>query len=196
MNSLLLNVFDLVITIAMLLIFIRFMLQFAGIDAWDPVAMPAYKATRIVDVFGRIFPTVADGRISIAAIVLMLLIRLIDISGTAALTHHGIGPLHLFAAGLLSLIYDFLRISRYLVIGSIIVSWIVVLTNNMHPLLGLIVRLAEPILAPFRRFVPNLGMLDLSPIIAFFVLILAQNAVGISMVNTLPPNVLKILGLL
>lgn len=96
MNNLLLQIFDLVTTFAMMLVFIRFMLQFAGMDASNPMIAPAYKATHIVDVFGRIFPTVAQGRISIAAIVLMFLIRLIDISGKAALTHKGIAPVPLF----------------------------------------------------------------------------------------------------
>ena len=178
MNDVLLPLFDLVTTIAMMLIFIRFMLQFAGIDARDPMAMPAYKATQVVDVFGRIFPTVAGGRISIAAIVLMFLIRLIDISGKAALAHHGMAPIQLFFMGTLSLILDFLRMCRYLVIGSIIVSWIVVLTNSMHPIFGMIIRLAEPILAPFRKITPNLGMLDLSPMIAFFAFYLIELFVG------------------
>ena len=186
MNDVLLPLFDLVTTIAMLLIFIRFMLQFAGIDARDPIVIPAYKATGIVDVFGRIFPTVAHGRISIAAIVLMFLIRLIDISGKSALAHHGMAPIQLFFMGSLSLILDFLRMCRYLVIGSIIVSWIVVLTNSMHPILGLIVRIAEPILAPFRRITPNLGMLDLSPMVAFFAFYLIELFVGKLAVNIMP----------
>ena len=168
MNNLLLQIFDLITTFAMMLVFIRFMLQFAGMDASNPMVAPAYKATHIVDVFGRIFPTVAQGRISIAAIVLMFLIRLIDISGKAALTHKGIAPVPLFFTGTISLVLDFLRMCRYLVIGSIIVSWIVVFTQSQHPIIGIIVNLAEPILAPFRRITPNLGMIDLSPMVAFF----------------------------
>lgn len=107
MNDMLLQIFDLVTTFAMLLVFIRFMLQFADMDASDPMIAPAYKATHIVDVFGRIFPTVAQGRVSIAAIVLMLLIRLIDISGKAALAHKGIAPVPLFFTGTVSLVLDF-----------------------------------------------------------------------------------------
>jgi YggT family protein len=186
MNDVLLPLFDLVTTIAMMLIFIRFMLQFADIGPNEPLAMPAYKATGIVDVFGRIFPTVAAGRISIAAIVLMFLIRLIDISGKAALAHTGIAPIQLFFAGSLSLILDFLRMCRYLVIGSIIVSWIVVLTNNMHPIVALIMRIAEPILAPFRRITPNLGMLDLSPMVAFFAFYLIELFVGKLAASVMP----------
>jgi len=103
MNNMLFQIFDLVTTFAMMLVFIRFMLQFAGMDASNPMIAPAYKATHSVDVFGRIFPTVAQGRISIADIVLMCLIRLIDTSGKAALTHKGIAPVPLFFTGITQL---------------------------------------------------------------------------------------------
>ncbi|MES1965736.1 YggT family protein [Psychrobacter sp. AH5] len=189
MNNVLLQIFDLVTTFAMLLIFIRFMLQFAGMDARNPMIAPAYRATHIVDVFGRIFPTLGAGRISIAAIVLMFLIRLIDISGKAALMQRGIAPIPLFFQGSLSLILDFLRLSRYLIIGSIIVSWIVVFTQSQHPIIGIIMQLAEPILAPFRRITPNMGMLDLSPIIAFFAIYLIE-----IMVNAVAASLMPMLG--
>lgn len=34
-------------------------------------------------------------------------------------------------------------------------------------------RICDPYLEPFRRFIPPLGMIDISPIVAFFVLRLA-----------------------
>lgn len=186
MNQLLVTAFNMVTSFAMLLIFIRFMMQFAGINARNPYAEPAYKATQVVDMFGRIFPTIGDGRISLAAIVLMFLIRLIDLAGNALLSHHSYNPLELFFEGSLSLIIDFLSMCRYVIIGSIIVSWIVVFTNSMHPIIDIIMQLAEPILAPFRKITPNLGMIDLSPMIAFFVLILAEQALSIVESNMLP----------
>lgn len=75
---------------------------------------------------------------------------------------------------------------RYLVIGSIIVSWIVVFTNSVHPIVGIIMRLAEPVLAPFRRITPNLGMLDLSPMVAFFVFYLLEIFIGGLAANFMP----------
>ena len=35
-------------------------------------------------------------------------------------------------------------------------------------------RLCEPYLEPFRKFIPPLGMIDISPIVAIFVLYLAR----------------------
>ena len=38
----------------------------------------------------------------------------------------------------------------------------------------MIQELAEPLLAPFRRILPNMGMIDLSPIIAFLTLYIIE----------------------
>lgn len=180
------TLFNMVIHFAMLLIFIRFMLQFAGLERSNPYVEPAYKATQVVDVFGRIFPTVGDGRVSLAAVVMLFLLKLIDISGNAALLGYGYTPIRLFFEGSLSLILSFLAVARYLIIGSIVISWIVLFTQKMHPILGIIMQMAEPILAPFRRITPNLGMLDLSPMIAIFGLLLIEIFVGIIARNLLP----------
>lgn len=179
-------IFQMVTRLAMLLVFIRFMLQFAGIERTNFYAMPAYKATKVVDVFGRIFPTVANGRVSIAAIVLMFLIRLMTLSGLAALESKGYPPVRLFFEASITLILEFLMMCRYLIIGSIIISWIVMFTQSMHPILGIIMQLAEPILAPFRRISPDLGMIDISPIFAFFALYLCQMVVTAIAVSLLP----------
>lgn len=186
MMSLPVALFNMVINFAMLLIFIRFMLQFSGLERSHPYVQPAYKATQIVDVFSRIFPTVGGGRVNLAAVMLLFLLKLIDISGNAALLGYGYTPIRLFFEGTLSLILSFLRVARYLIIGSIIISWIVVLTQKMHPIFELIMQMAEPILAPFRRITPNLGMIDLSPILAIFALLLIEIFVNIIARNLLP----------
>ncbi len=41
-------------------------------------------------------------------------------------------------------------------------------TQSRSPYIEVIQDLAEPLLAPFRRLLPNMGMIDLSPILAFF----------------------------
>ncbi|PNK60414.1 YggT family protein [Psychrobacter sp. FDAARGOS_221] len=186
MSSSFIPLFNMVISFAMLLIFIRFMLQFAGFERNHPAVAPAYKATGIVDVFGRIFPTVGDGRVSLAAVMLLFILKLIDLSGNAALAGHGYTPIRLFFEGTLSLILSFLRAARYLIIGSIIISWIVVFTQKMHPIFEIIIQMAEPILAPFRRITPNLGMLDLSPMIAIFGMLLIEIFINIIAQNLLP----------
>ena len=58
--------------------------------------------------------------------------------------------------------------------ATIILSWVVMFTQSRSPYIEVIQELAEPLLAPFRRLLPNMGMIDLSPIVAFLALYIAE----------------------
>ena len=64
-----------------------------------------------------------------------------------------------------------LKIYSYVVIANVIISWLVAFnvlnTQNrfVYSFLELTYRLTDPILNRIRRFLPNLGTLDISPII-------------------------------
>lgn len=69
----------------------------------------------------------------------------------------------------------------YVIIGSAILSWLiafgVVNTQNkfVYMVYDVLNRLTEPALGPIRRFLPNLGGLDLSPIVLLLALIFLKN---------------------
>ena len=64
-----------------------------------------------------------------------------------------------------------LEIYSYVVIANVIISWLVAFnvlnTQNrfVYSVLELTYRLTEPFLNKIRRFIPNLGTLDISPVI-------------------------------
>jgi len=58
------------------------------------------------------------------------------------------------------------QVYTWLLIARIVLSW--VRHNPYQPIIRFIYEVTEPYLSFFRRFVPPLGMLDLSPIVAFF----------------------------
>ena len=64
-----------------------------------------------------------------------------------------------------------LKLYSYVVIANVIISWLIAFnilnTQNrfVYSLLQLSYRLTDPILNKIRRFLPNLGSLDISPII-------------------------------
>ena len=60
------------------------------------------------------------------------------------------------------------------IFARVILSWFPMQSNN--PLVQLVWAITEPILAPIRRFVPRLGMLDLSPMIALILIVIIQQA--------------------
>ena len=69
------------------------------------------------------------------------------------------------------LVYELLNIYKYIVIVNVIISWLVAFsvlnTHNrfVYSILELSYKLTEPMLNKIRRFLPNLGTLDISPII-------------------------------
>ena len=151
----------------MLIRLLSFIVVLLLISGCKMVNTTTVKATAIVDIFGRILPTIANGRLNLAALVLIILLRLLGIMGNQYL--NGIPastPPFLLAQTLLTLIEDFLRFCRYIIFGSIILSWVTVFTNARSPFIDVIWQLAEPLLAPFRRIIPNTGPLDFSPILA------------------------------
>ena len=64
-----------------------------------------------------------------------------------------------------------LKLYSYVVIVNVIISWLIAFnilnTQNrfVYSILELTYRLTDPILNKIRRFLPNLGNLDISPII-------------------------------
>lgn len=61
-----------------------------------------------------------------------------------------------------------LKLYSYAIIGYILMSWFPnARESSIGQFLGSIV---EPYLEPFRRIIPPLGMIDISPIVAIFVL--------------------------
>ncbi len=82
------------------------------------------------------------------------------------LTYGTIGDLpHLLIWAILGITSLFLKIFWVAMIVMVIVSWIA--PNSHNPAAELAYQISEPVLAPFRRLVPNLGGLDISPIFAF-----------------------------
>jgi len=69
----------------------------------------------------------------------------------------------------------------WIIIAGAILSWLIAFNvvnmqnRIVYMLSDFIHRLTEPALAPIRRFLPNLGGIDISPIILILLLILARN---------------------
>ena len=69
------------------------------------------------------------------------------------------------------LVLQILKLYSYVVIANVLVSWLIAFnilnTQNrfVYSILEFSYRLTDPILNKIRRFLPNLGSLDISPII-------------------------------
>lgn len=73
----------------------------------------------------------------------------------------------------LSLIQTGLELYSYALIVYILMSWF---PGARESSIGeVLTRICEPYLAQFRRFIPPLGMIDLSPIVGIIILQFAKN---------------------
>jgi YggT family protein len=76
------------------------------------------------------------------------------------------------------IIFGTLAIYSLLIFMRIVVSWG---ASPHNRLLHFLIRATEPILGPFRRIIPPLGMMDVSPIIVLLLLDLLQRAVMVTL---------------
>ncbi|HSE31441.1 MAG TPA: YggT family protein [Pyrinomonadaceae bacterium] len=74
------------------------------------------------------------------------------------------------------IIYGAVSIYIILIFMRIVFSWGMVSYTNR--LMRFLVNATEPLLGPLRRIIPPLGMLDISPIVAFLILWLFQQAIA------------------
>jgi YggT family protein len=86
-------------------------------------------------------------------------------------------------AALLNVFVMVLQIVIWIVIAQVVISWLVAFnvinTQNdfVRTLLRGLDRLTEPMLRPIRRLLPDLGGIDLSPMVLILLLILLQQLV-------------------
>ena len=72
----------------------------------------------------------------------------------------------------------------WMVIIGAILSWLVAFnvinTSNqfVYTVLDFLYRITEPALRPIRRFIPNFGGIDISPVVLILLLIFAQMVIG------------------
>lgn len=71
----------------------------------------------------------------------------------------------------------FIELYSYLLIARILLSWFPNISWYDQPWRALN-DVTEPVMAPFRRLIPPIGGIDISPIVMFFVLNLLQNVIA------------------
>ena len=135
---------------------------------YNPLSQFIVKATQpLLKPLRRIIPSIFG--LDMSSLVLAIIVQMILIALTLLLMFGTTGyPLHLLQWSIISVTALFLKIFFFALIISVILSWVAPGSHN--PGAELVNQICEPALAPFRRIVPNLGGLDISPILAFLVL--------------------------
>jgi YggT family protein len=166
-----------------LLVLLRFLLQMLRADFYNPVSQFIVRMTSPpLKILRRFIPSVSGQ--DTASIVLCLLliyakfllmralsIPAVYIGGQAARLDSAsyTGLLIYSVADLLALL---LTVFLVAVIIKVVLSWIS--PGHYNPVIGLVDRIASPVLRPIRRLLPSVGGLDLSPLFATLLLLVIK----------------------
>jgi YggT family protein len=160
----------------LLIVLLRFILQLVRADFYNPLSQFIVKATQpLLKPLRRLIPSIAG--LDTASLVLAVLVQLLLMVVTLSLM--GFNPISVIPQllvwsliGVTSLVF---KVFFFALIVSVILSWVA--PGSYNPGAQLVNQLCEPLLAPFRKLLPNLGGLDLSPIFAFIALNLVDRFV-------------------
>jgi len=166
-----------------LLVLLRFLLQMLRADFYNPVSQFIVRLTTPpLHLLRRFIPSI--GGQDVASVVLCLLLiyakfmvmRLLSIPaahiGGVLAPIGDVSYAGLFVLCIADLIALVLTVFLVAVIIQVILSW--VSPGHYNPVIGLVNRIAEPVLKPIRKFIPPLGGLDLTPLFASLLLVVAK----------------------
>ena len=157
--------------IAMLL---RFLLQVVRADFYNPICQFLVKVTNpLVIPLRRVVPSVAG--IDLASLLLAFLLQVACITALVFIKLGGFPPIGiLLMGGVLGVIALLVNIYFFALLAMIILSWVA--AGSRHPAIYLLHQITEPVMAPFRKALPNMGGMDFSPILVFILINIIQIA--------------------
>jgi YggT family protein len=162
---------DTVLSLYILAVVLRFLLQWTRADFYNPLAQFLVKITHpILKILRRYIPSA--GKIDTSSIVFALGLQMLSDFSVLALKGMSIsiGALSLLAFS--ELISLFIDIFIYAVFGRAILSWLN--PGSFNSVSSVLVSLTEPLLDTCRKFVPDFGGIDISPLVALILLQLAK----------------------
>ena len=176
-----------IIVAAIVLILLRSLFNYIDVNPFNWSALtvrrltdPVIAPVRRMLIAFRLDPKVAP----FIAIILIIVTGYLVIQVAGSILNTVAGIIYATSSGKIGapvaimgyLLFGFLGLYTLLIFIRIIFLWVTVSYTN--PLMRFLFRTTEPLLGPLRRIVPLLGMFDISPIVAFFILWLCQAAVA------------------
>jgi YggT family protein len=150
----------------LLLVILRFLLQLVHADFYNPISQFIVKATNPPLMPLRKFIP-GWGGIDLASLTLAFIVQIIAI--VLILLLNGVQPplqVVMWAAiGIISLV---LKVYFWGLLITVIASWLA--PNSYNPALILINQILEPAVKPVRKMMPDMGGIDISPIIMFLLI--------------------------
>jgi len=153
------------------LVVLRFLLQLTRADFYNPISQFIVKATApVLNPLRRVIPGV--GGMDTASLALAWIVTTLEQLAVLALGGTGFQPAAAALLAIPALVALVINIFLFAILIQVIISWIN--PGSYNPVLGLIHSLTEPLLAPVRRRMPDMGGLDLSPMVVMIGLVVLE----------------------
>ena len=166
-----------------LLVLLRFIFQSFRADFYNPVSQFIVKATTPpLHLLRRIIPSVAGQDMAAIVFCLILiyakfiLLRVLDVPvvaiGNVNAPIGAVSYLGLSIYALADLVALTFTIFTVVIIIQVVLSWIS--PGQYNPIIGLVNSIASRILRPFKKLLPPMGGLDLSPLLAMLAIMVLK----------------------
>jgi YggT family protein len=162
---------DTAFTLYVLMVLLRFLLQLARADFYNPVCQFLVRATNPpLRPLRRIIPGL--GGVDLASVVLLIALQmaglwLANLAGAQAINTGG-----LFVLSIEQLLQLTLNVLLIAIILQVVMSWIN--PGAYNPLTSILYSLTEPLLRPVRHLLPVVSGLDFSPLVVLIVIQLTK----------------------
>jgi YggT family protein len=146
---------------------LNFLFRLFKVDYFNPIVQGIVRAVDYPSQFLRSFLRPIYG-IDFATLIVAILIQSAAFYLAVVAGSITYDPVKITIWSLYSVVILCLKVSFWLMLGGILISWVA--RDNNHPAIKLLMQMADSIFAPFRYILPPAGGIDFSPILAFIAL--------------------------
>ena len=166
---------DTVFSLYILAVLLRFLLQWSGADFYNPISRLLVKVTHPpLRLMRRFVPSI--GRIDTSSLILMLSLQMLaDLSIRLLLNGEMINIGALALTSIAQLVSMLFNVWVFAIFARAILSWFN--PGSFYATTSILTTLSEPLLNVIRRMIPDLGGIELSPLVALMFLQMAKMVV-------------------
>ena len=144
-------------------VLLRLLLQWVRADFFNPLCQFLVRITNpLLIPIRRVVPSI--GKLDTASVVLLLALEVLGVWIITIITPLAMSWPKILIYAVTKLAVSVLMMYLILIIAAVILSWVG--ARARHPIIPLIFQLTEPVLRPFRKLIPPIGGIDLSPLFA------------------------------
>ena len=155
---------SLIINLYCTALLVRALLQLVQADFYNPLSQTVFKVCApVVEPLRKVFPIV--GTFNSAALIAALIIKLVFFLLLGA--SFGVA----LVRGSFELLLSLVDIYFWGIFVLVIASWV---GTTHHPMVRVVGQVVEPYLRPFRKLIPPIGMIDISPMVAILLLMVIR----------------------